>query len=62
MVFTLLRKEGYLEGLWPSLKIIMSSNIGNDSWCAGIATTIAFFDTIRVLPALKELKDLNSGS
>jgi len=56
MVFTLLRQPGYLEGIWPSLKVVMGSNIGNDIWCAGIATTIAFFDVIRTLPALEELK------
>lgn len=55
MVFSLLRQPGYLEGIWPSLKIIMSSNVGNESWCAGIATTIAFFDVIRTLPTLKEM-------
>ncbi len=57
MVFTLLRQPGYLEGIWPSLKVVMGSNIRNDIWCAGIATTIAFFDVIRTLPALKELRN-----
>lgn len=56
MVLALLNQPGYLESIWPSLKIIMSDNKGNAAWCAGISTTIAFFDTIRVLPALEELK------
>lgn len=56
MVLSLLNKCGYLEGIWPSLKIIMSSNAGNSAWAAGIATTIAFFDTIRMLPVLEEIK------
>jgi hypothetical protein len=55
MVFALLNQPGYLEGIWPSLKIVMGSNAGNPAWCAGISTTIAFFDVIRTLPALKEL-------
>lgn len=55
MVFALLKQPGYIEGIWPSLKVIMSSNVGNATWCAGIATTLAFFDVIRTLPALKEL-------
>jgi len=57
MVFALLNQPGYLEGIWPSLRIVMGSNKGNSAWTAGIATTIAFFDTIRVLPSLKELKN-----
>jgi len=56
LVYVLLNKCGYLEGIWPSLKIVMGSNKANSAWTAGIATTIAFFDTIRVLPTLKELK------
>lgn len=57
MVFALLKQPGYLEGIWPSLKIVMSSNKGNAAWCAGIATTIAFFDVIRTLPTLKEMNN-----
>ena len=57
MVFTLLKQPGYLEGIWPSLKVVMGDNKGNEAWTAGIATTIAFFDVIRTLPALKELDD-----
>lgn len=57
MVLALLNQPGYLEGIWPSLKIVMGTNIGNTAWCSGISTTIAFFDTIRVLPAVKELSN-----
>lgn len=57
MVTALLKQPGYIEGIWPSLKVIMSDNRGNATWCAGIATTIAFFDVIRTLPALKELQN-----
>ena len=57
MVLALLNQPGYLEGIWPSLKIVMGSNKGNAAWTAGIATTIAFFDVIRTLPAIEELKN-----
>lgn len=57
MVLALLNQPGYLEGIWPSLRIVMGSNKGNSAWCAGIATTLAFFDTVRLLPTLKELQD-----
>ena len=58
MVHALLNQPGYIEGLWPSLKVVMNTNKGNAAWCSGIAITLAFFDTIKVLPALKELKDI----
>uniref|UniRef100_A0A6M3KDH4 Uncharacterized protein n=1 Tax=viral metagenome TaxID=1070528 RepID=A0A6M3KDH4_9ZZZZ len=57
MVLALLNQPGYIEGIWPSLRIVMGSNKGNQAWCAGIATTIAFFDVIRTLPAIEELKN-----
>jgi hypothetical protein len=57
MVLALLNQPGYIEGIWPSLKIVMGSNIGNSAWSAGISTTIAFFDVVRTLPALKELQN-----
>jgi hypothetical protein len=57
MVWAIMRTPGYLDGVWPSLKIIMGTNKGNAAWTAGIVTTIAFFDCIRTLPALEELKN-----
>lgn len=57
MVLALLNQPGYLDGIWPSLRIVMGSNKGNQAWCAGIATTIAFFDVVRTLPAIEELKN-----
>ncbi len=58
MVFALLKQPGYIEGIWPALKVVMGTNIGNETWTAGIATTLAFFDTVRMLPVLKEMKVL----
>jgi len=55
MVFALLNQPGYLEGIWPSLRMVMGSSKGNSAWCAGIATTIAFFDIVRIIPTLREL-------
>lgn len=57
LVLALLRQPGYIEGIWPSLSIIMNTNKANPAWTAGIAMTIAFFDCIRILPMLKELKN-----
>ena len=60
MVLALLNQPGYLEGIWPSLRIVMGSNAGNAAWTAGISTTIAFFDVIRTLPTIRDLKDASS--
>ena len=57
LVFALLHQPGYLEGIWPSLRIVMSDNKANPAWTAGISMTIAFFDIIRTLPMLKELEN-----
>lgn len=57
MVFALLNQPGYLEGIWPSLRMVMGSSKGNSAWCAGIATTMAFFDVVRIIPTLKELEN-----
>ncbi len=57
LVFGVLRQPGYLDGIWPSLKIVMGTSRGNSAWAAGVATTLAFFDVIRILPTLKDLKN-----
>lgn len=51
-VLAFLKTPGYIEGMWPSLKIVMGTNIGNTSWTAEIAITLAYFDFIRILPTL----------
>ncbi len=56
MVYALLKQPGYLEGIWPRLKIIMGTNSGNSAWCSAIAITIAFFDVIRSLPVFEEFR------
>ena len=58
MVFALLKQPGYIEGIWPALKVVMGTNIGNETRTAGIATTMAFFDTVKMLPVLKEMRIL----
>ncbi len=57
LVLNVLKAPGYIEGIWPSLRVVMGTNKGNAAWTAGICTTIAFFDVIRSLPILKELEN-----
>jgi hypothetical protein len=42
---------GYVENVWPCLCVVMGSSIDNVLWSAGVLTTIALFDTIRMLPS-----------
>lgn len=56
LVYTLLLTPGYLESIWPSLKVMLGLSSGNAAWASGVATTIAFFDTVKMLPYLEELK------
>ena len=52
-ILKMLKNPGYLEKvLWPSLKIVMGTNVGNTAWTAEIAITLAYFELIRVLPTL----------
>ena len=53
-VFKLLTTEGYVESIWPSLKIMMGLSSANAAWASGVACTIAFFDVVKTLPHLKD--------
>lgn len=59
MVLNILKTSGYLEGIWPSLRIVMATNKANTAWTAEIAITLAYFDCIRTLPVLQEMQNDN---
>lgn len=54
-IYTLVRTPGYVEALWPTLKVIMGSNSGNPKWCAGVLITLALFDVIKTIPFVDTL-------
>jgi len=52
MVYRLMMVEDYLKGIWPVLKVLMGSNIGNAVWTANVAVTVALFDVAKLLPLI----------
>jgi hypothetical protein len=49
MLSEVLLNPGYLDSIWPQLKLVMGTSIGNVTWAAQIATSIAFFDLLKIL-------------
>jgi hypothetical protein len=50
LVYDVVLSPGYVENLWPTLEILMGSSVDSTEWCAGVLTTLALFDSIRLLP------------
>jgi len=53
-VYNVVMTDGYLENIWPSLRMIMGSSRDNLYWTAGVLTTMALFDAIRMLATCGE--------
>jgi Na+/phosphate symporter len=56
MVYKTLITPGFLENIYPALKVVMGTNIGNTAWTSGIAITFAFFGIIQTLPYVLEIE------
>jgi hypothetical protein len=54
-IYILVRTPGYVEAIWPTLKVIMGSNSGNPKWSAGVMITLALFDVIKTIPFVDTL-------
>ncbi len=52
MVYTTLTTGGYLERIWPVLNMMMGTNVLNTQWAASVASGMALFDTIALLPEI----------
>lgn len=60
MVFEKIQKPGYLEYVWPMLKVIMGDCIGNTLWAADLVVLYTLLDvtaTIAVICTQKEKSD-----
>jgi len=55
IIYETILMPGYIETCWPSLKLVMNTSIDNVEWTAGVLTTIALFDVIRMLTNPEEL-------
>lgn len=56
MVYKTLIAPGFLDTIYPALKIVMGSNIGNTDWTASTSITFAFFGVIWTLPYILEME------
>ena len=58
MVTGVLMQPGYLDDIWPQVKLVMGTSVGNVTWAAQVATSIAFFDLLKFLahPTAREDK------
>lgn len=52
LVYDIIIGTGYLSEIWPTLKIIMGTSIGNLKWAANIVTFLALHDALRLLPII----------
>ena len=50
LVYEVATAPGYVEGVWPYLSMLMGRSVGNTEWAAMLLTTIALFDSIKILP------------
>ena len=49
MLTGILMQAGYLDNIWPQLQLVMGTSVGNVQWASQIASSIAFFDLLKVL-------------
>jgi len=54
IIHAYMTRDDYLEDIWPSLSILLTNSITNLPWAASVATSIALFDVIRLLPVMLE--------
>lgn len=54
IIYDIIQEPGYIDNIWPCLRIIMGSSQDNIMWTVGVMTTIALFDCIRTLPFLEK--------
>jgi len=55
-VYNVIVADGYIDSIWPALSVLMGSSLGNISWTASVATTIALFDVIKAIPVLNQMQ------
>jgi len=52
-VYNVMMSPGFVDNTWPYLKVVMGSSRDNVVWCANVLTTIALFETIKILPFME---------
>jgi len=50
LVFELVKTPGFVDNVWPYLKLLLGASKDNTVWAASVLTTIATFEAVKVLP------------
>ena len=50
LVYEVVLQPGFIETVWPYLRLLLGSSKDNVNWAAGVLTTIALFEAIKLLP------------
>lgn len=58
LVYDVIQSPGYVESIWPVLKILMGLSVNNSSWAAKVAVTLALFDSIKLFPLAKLTEEM----
>jgi hypothetical protein len=56
VIHSIINQPGYLQQVYPRLRILMGTSFSNLAWTANVLITIAFFDMVRILPQSRYLK------
>jgi hypothetical protein len=55
LVLMVLTQPGYIDRMYPVLKILMGRNFPNMKWTLSVLITLAFFDMVKTLPNAQHL-------
>ncbi len=50
LVYGVVLQPGFIDTVWPYLRLLLGSSKDNVNWAAGVLTTIALFEAIKLLP------------
>lgn len=50
LVWQQVQNHKFLDEMWPSIKMLMNDNLMNTQWTAQVATILAFYRVIKILP------------
>jgi hypothetical protein len=55
LVRSLINQPGYLQQIYPILKVLMGTSFSNIEWTSNVLVTLAFYDMVKVLPFAQHL-------
>ena len=52
LIWEQVQTESFIEEIWPSVQMLLGDDVCNSMWAAQVATTLALFNLIRILPLM----------